>query len=141
MLCPGCSIVLSKQQGCDWIKCAVCYTEICWATKGPRWGPKVSWKSNQNYLNFLYLEICIRIQIRYRLLLPCKLNYWCKFDVMNFNLRCPLVYMATYWHFVLNTCKYRVTFLDFWILRCLKFRWAGFALNSLRFGYLLTLEY
>ncbi|XP_025198878.1 ranBP-type and C3HC4-type zinc finger-containing protein 1-like [Melanaphis sacchari] len=39
MLCPGCSTVLSKQQGCDWIKCAVCFMEICWATKGPRWGP------------------------------------------------------------------------------------------------------
>uniref|UniRef100_A0A2S2P874 RanBP-type and C3HC4-type zinc finger-containing protein 1 n=1 Tax=Schizaphis graminum TaxID=13262 RepID=A0A2S2P874_SCHGA len=40
MLCPGCNTVLSKQQGCDWIKCAVCFMEICWATKGPRWGPK-----------------------------------------------------------------------------------------------------
>ncbi|XP_050425992.1 uncharacterized protein LOC126836536 [Adelges cooleyi] len=39
MECPGCATVLSKQQGCDWIKCAVCSTEICWATKGPRWGP------------------------------------------------------------------------------------------------------
>jgi len=44
MPCPGCSTVLSKQQGCDWIKCAVCFMEICWATKGPRWGPKVSGK-------------------------------------------------------------------------------------------------
>ncbi|XP_003246307.1 uncharacterized protein LOC100168362 [Acyrthosiphon pisum] len=40
MPCPGCSTILSKQQGCDWIKCAVCFMEICWATKGPRWGPK-----------------------------------------------------------------------------------------------------
>ncbi|VVC42707.1 RING-type zinc-finger, LisH dimerisation motif,Zinc finger, RING-type,Zinc finger, RING/FYVE/PHD- [Cinara cedri] len=39
MPCPGCNTILSKQQGCDWIKCAVCFMEICWATKGPRWGP------------------------------------------------------------------------------------------------------
>jgi len=48
MPCPGCSTILSKQQGCDWIKCAVCFMEICWATKGPRWGPKVSSNKHQN---------------------------------------------------------------------------------------------
>jgi len=50
MPCPGCSTILSKQQGCDWIKCAVCFMEICWATKGPRWGPKVS-SNKKNYLS------------------------------------------------------------------------------------------
>lgn len=28
-----------KRTGCDWIKCIMCQTEICWATKMRRWGP------------------------------------------------------------------------------------------------------
>ncbi|XP_074867550.1 ranBP-type and C3HC4-type zinc finger-containing protein 1 [Carettochelys insculpta] len=39
MYCPTCKIVVQKKDGCDWIRCAVCHTEICWVTKGPRWGP------------------------------------------------------------------------------------------------------
>ncbi|XP_030342940.1 sharpin isoform X2 [Strigops habroptila] len=39
MRCPTCLIVVQKKDGCDWIRCAVCQTEICWVTKGPRWGP------------------------------------------------------------------------------------------------------
>ncbi|XP_033924831.1 sharpin [Melopsittacus undulatus] len=39
MHCPTCLIVVQKKDGCDWIRCAVCQTEICWVTKGPRWGP------------------------------------------------------------------------------------------------------
>ncbi|XP_069507053.1 ranBP-type and C3HC4-type zinc finger-containing protein 1 [Ambystoma mexicanum] len=39
MLCPQCKIIIQKKDGCDWIKCAVCHTELCWVTKGPRWGP------------------------------------------------------------------------------------------------------
>ena len=42
MRCPTCRIVVQKKDGCDWIRCAVCQTEICWVTKGPRWGPAVS---------------------------------------------------------------------------------------------------
>ncbi|XP_078507855.1 ranBP-type and C3HC4-type zinc finger-containing protein 1 [Lissotriton helveticus] len=42
MLCPQCQIIIQKKDGCDWLKCAVCHTEICWVTKGPRWGPKGS---------------------------------------------------------------------------------------------------
>ncbi|XP_078300305.1 ranBP-type and C3HC4-type zinc finger-containing protein 1 isoform X2 [Panthera onca] len=34
-----CHIVVQKKDGCDWIRCTVCHTEICWVTKGPRWGP------------------------------------------------------------------------------------------------------
>lgn len=41
MKCPQCSIVITKKAGCDWIQCSMCKTEICWATKGRRWGPKV----------------------------------------------------------------------------------------------------
>ncbi|KAM4908021.1 sharpin [Sylvia borin] len=39
MHCPTCRIVVQKKDGCDWIRCTVCHTEICWVTKGPRWGP------------------------------------------------------------------------------------------------------
>ncbi|XP_074745762.1 sharpin [Strix uralensis] len=39
MHCPTCLIVVQKKDGCDWIRCTVCQTEICWVTKGPRWGP------------------------------------------------------------------------------------------------------
>lgn len=42
MHCPQCQIVVQKKDGCDWIRCTVCHTEICWVTKGPRWGPGVS---------------------------------------------------------------------------------------------------
>lgn len=41
MHCPKCKIIVQKKDGCDWIRCSMCKTEICWATKGPRWGPKV----------------------------------------------------------------------------------------------------
>ncbi|XP_004840681.1 ranBP-type and C3HC4-type zinc finger-containing protein 1 isoform X3 [Heterocephalus glaber] len=40
MHCPRCRIVVQKKDGCDWIRCTVCHTEICWVTKGPRWGPR-----------------------------------------------------------------------------------------------------
>ncbi|KAL4833036.1 hypothetical protein H8958_003721 [Nasalis larvatus] len=40
MRCPQCQIVVQKKDGCDWIRCTVCHTEICWVTKGPRWGPR-----------------------------------------------------------------------------------------------------
>jgi len=39
MHCPQCEIILLKKDGCDWMKCSMCRTEICWATRGPRWGP------------------------------------------------------------------------------------------------------
>ncbi|XP_070600504.1 ranBP-type and C3HC4-type zinc finger-containing protein 1 [Erythrolamprus reginae] len=39
MYCPTCRIIVQKKDGCDWIRCTVCHTEICWVTKGPRWGP------------------------------------------------------------------------------------------------------
>lgn len=42
MHCPSCQIVVQKKDGCDWIRCSVCKTEICWATKQARWGPKVN---------------------------------------------------------------------------------------------------
>ncbi len=41
MYCPGCKIILCKNNdgGCDWLQCGMCKMEICWATRGPRWGP------------------------------------------------------------------------------------------------------
>eukprot|EP00079_Xenopus_tropicalis_P036635 XP_017950406.1 PREDICTED: ranBP-type and C3HC4-type zinc finger-containing protein 1 [Xenopus tropicalis] len=40
MYCPVCQIIVQKKDGCDWIRCTMCQTEICWVTKGPRWGPQ-----------------------------------------------------------------------------------------------------
>ncbi|XP_058452225.1 uncharacterized protein LOC131430941 [Malaya genurostris] len=37
--CPTCQVVMMKKWGCDWLKCSMCKTEICWVTRGPRWGP------------------------------------------------------------------------------------------------------
>ncbi|XP_045459153.1 uncharacterized protein LOC123669599 [Melitaea cinxia] len=37
--CPVCKAIITKKWGCDWIKCSACKTEICWVTKGRRWGP------------------------------------------------------------------------------------------------------
>ncbi|KAK5646003.1 hypothetical protein RI129_004467 [Pyrocoelia pectoralis] len=37
--CPTCHVILMKKWGCDWLRCSMCKTEICWVTRGPRWGP------------------------------------------------------------------------------------------------------
>uniref|UniRef100_A0A182ITK2 RanBP-type and C3HC4-type zinc finger-containing protein 1 n=1 Tax=Anopheles atroparvus TaxID=41427 RepID=A0A182ITK2_ANOAO len=37
--CPTCQVIVMKKWGCDWLKCSMCKTEICWVTRGPRWGP------------------------------------------------------------------------------------------------------
>ncbi|KAK5898438.1 hypothetical protein CgunFtcFv8_015855 [Champsocephalus gunnari] len=39
MHCPQCGIIVQKRDGCDWLRCTVCHSEICWVTRGPRWGP------------------------------------------------------------------------------------------------------
>ncbi|GFR93940.1 RanBP-type and C3HC4-type zinc finger-containing protein 1 [Elysia marginata] len=39
MHCPQCQVIVQKKGGCDWIRCSICKTEICWVTKGRRWGP------------------------------------------------------------------------------------------------------
>lgn len=31
--------LINRMAGCSWLVCTFCKTEICWATKGPRWGP------------------------------------------------------------------------------------------------------
>lgn len=41
MKCPQCDIIVQKKDGCDWICCVMCRTEICWVTKQARWGPNV----------------------------------------------------------------------------------------------------
>lgn len=40
MKCPKCQVIVQKKDGCDWICCLMCKTEICWVTKQARWGPK-----------------------------------------------------------------------------------------------------
>ncbi|XP_051549095.1 ranBP-type and C3HC4-type zinc finger-containing protein 1-like [Myxocyprinus asiaticus] len=40
MECPKCKVIVQKKDGCDWICCMMCKTEICWVTKQARWGPK-----------------------------------------------------------------------------------------------------
>ncbi|XP_035007658.1 ranBP-type and C3HC4-type zinc finger-containing protein 1 [Hippoglossus stenolepis] len=39
MKCPTCDVIVQKKDGCDWICCLMCKTEICWVTKQARWGP------------------------------------------------------------------------------------------------------
>lgn len=41
MACPKCQVVLMKKWGCDWLRCSMCKTEVCWITRGFRWGPGV----------------------------------------------------------------------------------------------------
>ncbi|ESO02288.1 hypothetical protein HELRODRAFT_106565 [Helobdella robusta] len=40
MRCPNCSVVIEKMDGCDGLYCPKCNLQLCWATKGPRWGKK-----------------------------------------------------------------------------------------------------
>ncbi|XP_076864984.1 ranBP-type and C3HC4-type zinc finger-containing protein 1 [Brachyhypopomus gauderio] len=42
MHCPKCKVIIQKKDGCDWICCLMCKTEICWVTKQARWGPQGS---------------------------------------------------------------------------------------------------
>ncbi|XP_041836123.1 ranBP-type and C3HC4-type zinc finger-containing protein 1 [Melanotaenia boesemani] len=42
MKCPRCDVIVQKKDGCDWICCLMCRTEICWVTKQARWGPNGS---------------------------------------------------------------------------------------------------
>lgn len=40
MKCPRCKILLQKRDGqCQYIRCFYCKMDICWLTRGPRWGP------------------------------------------------------------------------------------------------------
>ncbi len=40
MHCPSCEIIIFRTEGCSYLTCGNCKLEICWATKGPRWGLK-----------------------------------------------------------------------------------------------------
>ncbi|XP_035244055.1 ranBP-type and C3HC4-type zinc finger-containing protein 1 [Anguilla anguilla] len=40
MHCPKCKIIVQKKDGCDWICCVMCKTEMCWVTRQARWGPQ-----------------------------------------------------------------------------------------------------
>ncbi|XP_075533082.1 uncharacterized protein LOC142566143 isoform X4 [Dermacentor variabilis] len=39
MRCPQCRVVIIKRSGCDFMVCSSCKTQLCWATRGARWGP------------------------------------------------------------------------------------------------------
>lgn len=56
MVCPTCAVVLMKKWGCDWLRCSMCKTEICWVTRGPRWGTGVSFHSKISYVNIFYMN-------------------------------------------------------------------------------------
>lgn len=59
MHCPTCEIILVKKDGCDWMRCSMCRTEICWATRGPRWGPGVSFRPD------LYFPLSLSLYVRF----------------------------------------------------------------------------
>lgn len=40
MRCPKCKIMIYRDSGCDAVVCAACKVNICWITRGLRWGPK-----------------------------------------------------------------------------------------------------
>uniref|UniRef100_A0A8C7SJU6 RanBP2-type domain-containing protein n=1 Tax=Oncorhynchus mykiss TaxID=8022 RepID=A0A8C7SJU6_ONCMY len=44
--CPQCIIIVQKNEGCDWLRCTVCHTEICSVTRGRPWGPGCSCEMN-----------------------------------------------------------------------------------------------
>lgn len=43
MKCPKCNIFLQRLEDkqCQYIRCFYCKMDICWLTRGPRWGPGV----------------------------------------------------------------------------------------------------
>ena len=51
MKCPKCEVIIMKNGGCDGLQCGQCRIDLCWATKGPRWGPRVSSMTNRK-INF-----------------------------------------------------------------------------------------
>lgn len=57
--CPQCQVVLMKRWGCDWVRCSVCRTEICWVTKQARWGPKVNHLTSPTVKSIPIIECCI----------------------------------------------------------------------------------
>jgi len=97
MYCPNknCGLIIQKRNGCDWIRCS-CKTEICWVTKGPRWGPKVRLK---NGLPSLWAS-CYRC-----MLFVCYSN--------SIVLKsCLLLYWFPVHLFVVSPCRVRETHLE-----------------------------
>lgn len=64
MHCPVCEIILIKKDGCDWMRCSMCRTEICWATRGPRWGPGVSKQPCDRHAPVLLVETSKQLELR-----------------------------------------------------------------------------
>ncbi len=55
MHCPKCRIIITKKSGCDWLQCSVCRVEICWVTRGARWGPEVGVREQEITLLHIYI--------------------------------------------------------------------------------------
>ncbi|KAI1285162.1 RanBP-type and C3HC4-type zinc finger-containing protein 1 [Halotydeus destructor] len=53
MACLQCGVVITKNGGCNWIKCAMCKTELCWITRNFRWGPRMARRAH----NSLYRQL------------------------------------------------------------------------------------
>ena len=58
MRCPRCGIIITKREGCDWIRCTMCFLEICWVTQQARWGPGVRAASCLSDCLSLCLSVC-----------------------------------------------------------------------------------
>lgn len=67
MHCPQCGIIVQKRDGCDWLRCTVCHTEICWVTRGPRWGPKVGYIPSpiKQRMVFFYKHYCFKVEFTF----------------------------------------------------------------------------
>lgn len=63
MKCPRCNIIVQKKDGCDWICCVMCKTEICWVTKQARWGPKVAKGAEIDYFTYCFILMACMLVI------------------------------------------------------------------------------
>lgn len=65
--CPTCGIVIMKKEGCDWIQCTMCKTEICWVTRQARWGPKVDGQCSHSFtLLFICRSNTLKLPLYYK---------------------------------------------------------------------------
>ena len=103
MHCPSC--IVTKKIGCDWIYCSVCKTEMCWATKGPRWGPKVSILSSPSALCPLFLLCSVDNTIIYMYIL-----YYCLDTYNRVFDGCAHSYSSITW----QTCCCPTTYRGQW---------------------------
>ena len=95
MKCPGCDIVIQKQNGCDFVRCAMCKMEICWATKQRRWGPLVSrkldlgcmldWRGIVSWVTLENTDTIVETVLEYNIYIYMFFFIF-HFDIVNLNL-------------------------------------------------------